>query len=203
MKRFWIGAAIAAGLAATTAPALARQIESGSSIEDFVAGPTRSMVRLSPSGTRLAMVVSSGEVSMLVVQDLDTGEYRAVMEARYNDSFGGTGFDWLMWKGDDHVLVAAHLLSVERRRNADDGRITSYRAGRMVAALNADGSGGVELRAQTSEVGSPGEVIDVLEASPHHILMTVEDWRGALNVVLNGDQRDAIDGRRNPAILRT
>lgn len=183
MRRFWIGAATAAGLAAIAGQALARQIEPGSSIEDFVAGPTRSMVEISPSGARLAMVVSSGELSLLVVQDLATGEYRPVMEARYNESFGGTGFDWLSWKGDDHVLVAAHQFAVERRRNADDGRITSYRAGRMVAALNADGSGGVELRAQESEGGSPGEVIDVLDASPHEILMTVEDWRGALNVV--------------------
>lgn len=183
MKRFWRVATIVAGVAAAAAPAQARQTEPGSRIEDFVAPHTMSMVEISPSGTHLAMVVTTGEVSRLAVQDLATGEYRALLETRFNESFGGSGFDWFRWKGDDRVLVATRLFEVERRRGEDDGRVTSYRSGRMVMALNSDGSAGVELRAPGSEPGSPGEIIDVLADSPNEVLMTAQDWRGALDVV--------------------
>lgn len=173
----------------------------GVEIEDFLAPASLSRVSISPSGGHLAMVMRDEDVVRLVVQDLATGQARALLEARYDESFGGTGFDWFYWKDDDRLLVAARLVEVQRRRGADDGRVLSFRAGRAVIAIARDGSGYVQLEAPGADPGDPGEVIDVLDAHPDHILMTVEDWSGALDVVridirtgeaervLNGDQR--------------
>lgn len=187
MGRFWVGAALSVLSMAVAWDARAQEAAAtpgrGLAIEDFIAGPTLSRVSISPSGQHLAMVVTSGETSRLAVQDLATGQYRALLEANFNESFGGSGFDWYHWKDDDRLLVAARLVEVQRRRGADDGRVLSFRAGRTVLAVARDGSGVTQLRAPGTEPGDPGEVIDVLDNAPDHILMTVEDWREVLNVV--------------------
>lgn len=199
----WIAAAAAAGslVSAGLASAGTEAPARGVAIEDFLAPAALSRVSISPSGGHLAMVMRDGDVVRLVVQDLATGQARALMEASSDESFGGTGFDWFHWKDDDRLLVAARLVEVQRRRGADDGRVLSFRAGRAVIAMARDGSGYVQLEAPGADPGNPGEVIDVLANQPNHILMTVEDWTGALDVVrvdirtgeaervLNGDQR--------------
>ncbi len=199
MKRVWIAAAATAAALACVG-GVAAQTPPGHAIEDFVAGPTLSSVSISPSGTHLAMIVTSGDVSRLVVHDLAGGDYRSLMEARFNESFGGTMFDSFNWKGDEHILVSARLFEVERRRGQDDGRITSYRYGRLVMALNRDGSAGVELRAPAGRQGSPGVILDILENSPHEVLMTARDWSGGLDVarvdIRTGDSVEILEGDR-------
>ena len=73
MKRVWIAAAATAAALACVG-GVAAQTPPGHAIEDFVAGPTLSSVKISPSGTHLAMIVTSGEVSQLVVHDLAGGD---------------------------------------------------------------------------------------------------------------------------------
>ena len=181
MKRVWIAAAAAAGALACAGGAVAQTPPPpGHAIEDFVAPATLSSVTISPSGAHLAMIITNGDLSQLVVHDLAGGDYRALMEARFNESFGGTMFDSFSWKDDQHILVSARLLEVERRRGEDDGRITSYRFGRMTAALNRDGSAGLELRPGPER--SSGALLDILEGSPHEVLMTFRDWSGGLDV---------------------
>lgn len=215
MRTWHTAAALAAAVAlAGGAPDAAAQsggesqpaaatVSSPPTIAEFIAGSVLRLPEISPSGRYLAYVRREGRRELLIVQDLESGAATALMEGTYEEGFGGAGVRWLAWKGDDRLVAAAALLELQRLNDDPQGRVTGWRQGTAIYAMNRDGSDRIDLMEAAADHRRRGRLVDLLDGDPDHVLMAVRgrnditsivrvDVRtGALATVLDREPGDA------------
>lgn len=201
----WITAACASALVASSASAQTSDeaispVGVAPSIVDFVDGPTLSSASLSPSGRYLVWVLRAGDNSLVQVRDLETGAENLMHAGSANENFGGIYVNWIRWKTDDRLLIGLTRLELRRSGNRETGSVRGFAFGSSVLSVGRDGSGMIALQAPTADDGQPGDLLDILQDDPDHVLMTYRPYTGGLNVarvnILTGAAVKTIDGNR-------
>ncbi|MES1201714.1 MAG: S9 family peptidase [Pseudomonadota bacterium] len=163
MLRFFLAAF--AALTMLAGPARAQQVVD---VEQFVADPTYHGGALSPDGKYLAIIQATNDGDMLVLTDIAAHHTTALqrMTARMQGQNGG--FNWVAWKGNDHLIVSATA-----------AQVNSYPVTR-VFAMNRDGSGLVQMfEGRLNRLGPASTyLLDDLPRDPDHVLMVSYDNYG-------------------------
>jgi len=181
-------------LGALAAPAKAQILP----VEEFARRPALAHVSLSPSGRYLAYVAQDDTNAALAVRDLQTGVTSTLFGSESSERFGGVFIEWVDWKGDDLLIVAATRIDLTRYRGDADGPIRRANFGRSLLAISRDGGDIRPLQGPRARPGHPGDLLDMLPDDPVHILITHRDARGALDVarvdVQTGEAELVIEG---------
>ena len=199
MRRVWV---MAAALAAAWSRADVGQAREAPvappPVEAFLSRPVLDLPTLSPSGRRIAFLTRAAGTERLVVQDLETGDSRALMEATFDRNFGGAGIRWVEWKGDGRLVVAGSLREVMRRNDDPEGRVTGWRGAQAVIALDVDGGNRMNLVELLRSGVRPARIMDLLPNDPDHVLMQVEGLNGLTDIV----RVDVRTGERETVLAR-
>ncbi len=164
-------------------------------IEDFVKHSDYSEVTISPGGKYLAVTIPFEETKVLYVIDRSSGQRTATIRAAGNNTV-----DQFMWVNDTRIVatVAEQLGGVDKPRPNGE-----------LYAINADGSGSMQLfgyRANSgatgSRVGHGGErraasasILDVIPGNDRQILIETIDWGNSEKAPPSAELLDVYTGK--------
>lgn len=167
------------------------------SIKDFLADATYSHVRLSPSGDKLAMVKSDGEIDELRIIDLKTSKFRVLFrtrkaEPREHKQKIRQEISYVHWKTETRLVV-----SISSPTEAPNLGIHFLLQVPVHVILSIDGQvsavpineKNVGKKSATLEIS---EILDVLRHDPDHLLVAFRQDLGRFQV----ERVDVRDGSR-------
>lgn len=150
-------------------------------IARFVAPVTVRSVSLSPSGAYAAYIRRGAAGEEIVVVDLAANSTRTIESVRRTHGV----FNWVAWKGDDHVLAGVEaFMTGETRRPMGSSipqRGRDYSVYRVVS-ISRDGSGFVQMfEGQLHRLAwgfGSTQLLDALPNDPGHVLLIASDNLG-------------------------
>lgn len=166
-------AAITVPAVAQTAPAQSSLSGASSLAKSFSAPPFASQPRLSPDGSRVALLVQRAQGLELVVQPLRSATQSVAPVVSIAPLFGDfVGHDWV---SDDRLVVRLRDIATVAGRRINVVEL---------ASVNADGSQWQRLRGSMYPTGHPAgslrrgiEIIHLLPAEPDTVLAALDDTK--------------------------
>ncbi|MFI4934162.1 MAG: prolyl oligopeptidase family serine peptidase [Caulobacterales bacterium] len=165
----------------TTAPAAPAQSTANGPlpISAFFSDAVISDAQLSPGGRTLAYVRHDGDVSAIIVYDLETHAATSILASK-NKNYS---FDWLRWKGEDNLVAGVTLLVINRLGGKPDGEILNWEYAKFVVVLDREGKHVVAVlkgdKHTAYRSGRFVEFVDELRNDPDHILVQAQTETGA------------------------
>jgi len=170
-----LNSASTAGVAQETAPAAPRPAPT---LDEFLAEPAMSAMEISPSGRYVAYARAAGAQRSIVIYDLETDKVVKVVNGLEES---GVSYNWLHWKDDRRLLISYTVVRLHRRGDATQGEVHQIDVGAGIISTDREQPGQVLLLGATDAVNRyqihKGQVIDLLDDDPDHILMMAYNKR--------------------------
>ncbi len=138
-------------------------------------------VEVSPSGNYFTAIVRHPEGDVLVLQNLKTGEVKALTRTGRNDA--GPAFDMkiskMIWKGDDRIVFGVSVYPAKGIAWSRLGMSETRKLGEHYYSIDRHGKGLVSLmeppgKYAGGEASYYGSIRSELSHDPSHVLMMVE-----------------------------
>ncbi|MGA0602711.1 alpha/beta hydrolase family protein [Caulobacter sp. KR2-114] len=150
------------------------------SVETFYAKAALHDAELSPSGRYVAALIRRSDGQAVLVRDLQSGQSSLASVSTDKD----LDYDWVVWKGDDRLVLGVTLSKVEHWGGKADADISKRKY--SLALMAVDREGGHEVMLFRDDPHTWGRMNhryfmrlqDRLRGDPDHVLALAQDISG-------------------------